>query len=53
MNLVDRQAEVFRDAGAPPAGEAAYQTRFVAAVGDTVAPILHPERRIEVISLLP
>ena len=53
VNLVDRQAEVFRDAGAPPAGEAVYQTRFVAAVGDTVAPILHPERRIEVISLLP
>src|SRR2546426_11817923 len=44
VNLVDRQAEVFRDAGAPPAGEAAYQTRFVAALGDTLAPLLHPER---------
>src|SRR5207302_6852870 len=53
VNLVDRQVEVFRDAGASPAGDTAYQTRFAAAVGDIVAPLLHPERRIEVITLLP
>jgi len=53
VNLVDRQVEVFRDAGASPPGEAAYQTRFAAGVGDSVAPLLHPERRIEVITLLP
>jgi len=53
VNLVDRQVEVFRDPAASPRGEAAYQTQFSAGVGDTVAPLPHPERRIEVISLLP
>jgi Uma2 family endonuclease len=53
VNLVDRQVEVFRDAAGSQTGEAAYQTQFSAAVGDSVAPLPHPERRIEVISLLP
>lgn len=47
VNLLERQVEVSRD---PDGG---YQTRFSAAVGDTVAPLPHPEHRIEVISLLP
>jgi Uma2 family endonuclease len=53
VNLMDRQVEVFRDPAVSPTGGAAYQTQFSAAVGDTVAPLPHPERRIEVISLLP
>jgi Uma2 family endonuclease len=53
VNLVDRQVEVFRDPAVSLAAEAAYQTQFSAGVGDTVAPLPHPERRIEVISLLP
>jgi Uma2 family endonuclease len=52
VNLVDRQVEVFRDV-IVSRGNAAYQTQFSAVVGDTVAPLPHPERRIEVISLLP
>src|SRR5436853_3869857 len=44
VNLVDRQVEVFRDAGASPAGDTAYQTRLGAAVGDIVGPLLHPAR---------
>lgn len=53
VNLMERRVEVFRDPPQPPAGEAAYQTQFSAGVGDTVAPLLHPDHRIEVISLLP
>ncbi len=53
VNLVDRRVEVFRDPAKSPAGEAVYQTQFSADVGDTVAPLLHPNHQIEVIALLP
>ncbi len=53
VNLVDRRVEVLRDPAGAPAGEPGYQTQFAAGVGDTVAALLHPNHRIEVISLLP
>ena len=53
VNLVERRVEVFRDPQRTPAGEPAYQAQFFANIGDMVAPLLHPNHHIEVISLLP
>ena len=53
VNLVERRVDVFRDPQRTPGAEPAYQARFPANIGDMVAPLLHPNHRIEVISLLP